>query len=273
MTDFPTGSAGLVNAQQMLLTFLGQAGTPQTGEGGIINLQNLLQQVLAGGGVGGGMNPPGSTGIGTFTTTGTSGAATYSRATGALNVPNYSAVPPGSTGIVSPIVTSNTSGPSTYSPSTGALNIPTYAGGALNQGIVRVTAQWTNGTTVLSTGLGFPFTALYNPCVRLTFNILVSYATASTVPAITVYRTTSSIPAQGSPPNAGDVTIGVGRQLFLINTNNTLIGYFLDTTLTVGVPYNYYMAFFAANAGPATIQWTQNGQGLYINGLYAFEVK
>lgn len=272
MTDFPTGEAGLVNVQQMMLNFLNQSGQPQTGEGGIINVQVLLQQILAGGGVGGGMSPPGSTGIGTFSTTGTSGAATYSPVTGALNIPNYSAVPAGSTGITS-LTTTGASGPSTYSPSTGVLNVPSYAGPTLNQNSVRVTAQWTNGSTVFSTGLGFPFTALYNPCVRLSYNLQVSYATASTVPVFAVYRTTGSIPAQGVAPGGTDVLIVQTRQLLLINTNNTIVGYFLDTSLTVGVPYNYYIAFWCANAGPATIQWTQNGQGMYINGLYAFEVK
>lgn len=272
MTDFPTGTAGLVNAQQMLLNFLKIPGSPQTGEGGIINLQNLLQQVLAGGGVGGGMNPPGSTGIVTFSTNNTSGAATYSPATGALNIPNYSAVPPGSTGIVQ-LSTAGASGPATYSPATGILDVPQYAGATLNQNSVRVTATWSNGSSVFSTGLGFPFTALYNPCVRLSYNISVSYAVAQTVPAITVYRTTGSIPIQGAVTNPGDVTISTGRQLFLVNTNNTLYSYLLDTTLAVGVPYNYYMTFSCANAGPATIQVTQDTHGNYINGLFAFEVK
>lgn len=269
-SQFPTGEAGLVNAQQMLLTHLGQAGTPQTGDGGIVNFQNLLQQFLAGGG-GSGMVPPGTTGVGAFTTNGTSGLATYSPTSGALNIPNYSAMPAGSTGI-SALTTSGHSGTSSYS--AGALNIPVYASGTLNMQKVLVTTTATTTATTLaaatSINLGLPFTAQVNPCVCLDYSFLVSNSVASMVGAILIVRTIGAIPPLGATVPGGDAILCQTRQLGFLNSPTTLNGTFLDTTLSLNTPYNYYAAAWIGS-GSGTLTITATGGTAY--GLCAFEVK
>ena len=271
MSTYPTGDAGIVNLQQMMLDFLGQTEpAPQTGAGGLINIQILLQQIIDGGGLGGGgMVPPNSTGITSFTTSGVTGtAATYDPATGDMNVPDYSVVPPGSTGIGT-FSTNNGSGPATYSASTGALNVPVYAPRTLNQRVIKGPNNYVaTGTTIHSTGFGLPFTANTNPCVRISYNFFVTYSTASTVPGIYILRTTDPIPAAGTDlTGTSDVYICQTRQLNLINTWNSMTGAFLDTTLAVGTPYNYYVAMNSANAGPATL--ISDG----LTGIGIFEIK
>ena len=88
----PTEAAGIANIQKTLMQRLGQNNPPATGEAGIVNIQKLLAQLFISSRVGG-MDPPGSHGIGTFTTDGNSGPASYDPATGALNIPNYEFVP------------------------------------------------------------------------------------------------------------------------------------------------------------------------------------
>lgn len=269
-TQFPTGEAGLVNAQQMLITKLGQTGTPQTGDGGIVNIQNLLQQFLAGGGGGSGMVPPGSTGVGAFTTNNTSGLATYSPASGALNIPNYSPVPPGSTGIRA-LTTSGTGGASSYS--AGALNIPVYASATLNMQRVFTTVSVPITATTLaaatSINLGFPFTAQVNPCVCLDYSFLITISVASTVGAVLIVRTTGTIPPVGATVPTGDVILCQARMVGFLNASTTINGTFLDTTLSVGTTYNYYAAaWISSGSGTLTISGLGN-----VYGLAAFEVK
>ena len=275
MSQLQAGEAGIINAQEMMLTYLGESGPPQTGDAGIMNIQLLLQQVLAGQRAAvspfSSMVPPGSTGIGSFSTTGTSGLSTYDSGTGAMNIPNYSAVPVGSTGIISSLfTTSATSGPATYNATTGALSIPTYASGTLNEKVALVTASFSNGTaTPQSTGLGFAFTAQVNPCVYICYNFSVSYTASGTLPAVAIMRTTGAIPAAGAGVGS-DVTVVQSSQIGLVSTATTLTGALLDTSLTVGTAYNYYAALWcAAGTGPAVIEVVSGTP----TGLCAFEVK
>lgn len=267
-SQFPTGEAGLVNAQQMLLAHLSQTGTPQTGDGGIVNLQNLLQQFLAGGG-GSGMVPPGSKGIGAFTTNGTSGLATFNPTTGALNIPNYSAVPAGSTGI-SALTTNGQSGPSSYS--AGALNIPVYAAATLNMQKATVTTAYSANATTYATapyiGLSISFTANVNPCVCLDYNFSITPTGASVVPAVGIVRTTGVPPPVSTPAPAGDTLLCQTRNIGFQNNAGNIGGTFLDTTLSVGTVYNYYVVtWVSAGTGSITISVSS------ITGLCAFEVK
>ena len=88
----PAETAGIIDIQKTLMQQLNQNNPPQTGAAGIVNIQKLLAQLFIGSRVGG-MDPPGSTGIGTFTTEGTGGPASYDPATGALNIPQYEFTP------------------------------------------------------------------------------------------------------------------------------------------------------------------------------------
>ena len=270
MSPWPTGEAGLANAQQILLTKLGLTGTPQTGDAGIVQLQSLLQQLLAGGGGGSGMVPPGSTGIGAFSTNGTSGLSTYSGSTGALNIPNYSAVPVGSTGIGA--FTTGASGPATYSASTGALNVPVYASGTLNMQkvILGTTYASTSGATPSSVGFGISsFTALVNQAVCLDYSFMVNVSVASTYPAIGIVRgAAGAIPSAGSTIPGGDILICQTRSTGFMGVLTTVNGTFLDTSIAVNTPVSYYaVAWISSGTGNITVNANS------ITGLSAFEVK
>ena len=241
MSSYPTGAAGIANIQKIL-----GSTNPQTGDAGIVAIQELL---AAGGAGGGGMVPAGSTGITTFTTNGTSGASTYNSTTGAMNVPAYAGmVPGGSTGITI-FTTNGTSGAATYNSANGAMNIPNYAtgsGGAVlqfNFAQFSPTTYSTTSTSMISTGQGLAFTPV-------TAQVIVTYSVnlQSAAPAIGIYRTTTAIPVAGTvitpiPANTVQITY---------NTNSTtaiqvISGSEFDIGLTPGTPYNYYLGMRAAS--------------------------
>ena len=267
MSLFPTGAAGLANIQQMMLDYLGQTGTPQTGDGGIVNTQVLLQQVLAGGGGGSGMVPPGSTGIVDFTTGGTIGPSTYNRSTGALNIPNYLAMPPANSTGITAFTTNGASGPATYS--AGALNIPVYASSTLNSQSVAVDVQrTTTSTTGVSIEVGFPFTTQVNPCIWFDYSVLIGITSGVTPPSIAVVQTAGSIPPAGTARPDSDTVICQTRMDATTVATCTLNGSFLFTDADVGVTYNYYL-LLRVGGGSGTITLNANS----ATGLCAFEVK
>lgn len=203
------------------------------------------------------MIPPGSTGITQLTTNGTSGVATYDPATGILNVPNYAANPPGSTGIRN-FSTSGSSGASLYLFASGSMNIPVYASGVLNEQTTPPSGSLgLNSSTPLAIGQGlaFTFTANSNPCVLISFNILISVASSSVVPSIAVYRSNDPVPPAAGDAVTGDTLIFSVRRVAQINMQWNLTGSYLDTTVTVGTPYCYYLAVYytTANSGVVTV--------------------
>lgn len=243
---------------------------PQTGAGGQANAQDLLQQVLAvSGGGGGGMVPPGSTGISAFSTLGTNNVALYT-ASGALNIPNYSAVPTGSTGITS-LATPNT-GAASYSPSTGILSIPVFASGVLNAQKSYLTANATSNSTTqlaMGNGTGFLFTANVNPCVVISFAQLLSLSVSSLIPAIIIVRSTSTtIPPSGTAIPAPDAPL-LETKMVGQTTPYSISGSVIDTGITVGVTYCYYLAMWLSiGTGTATAT-----SGISNSSFSAFEVK
>lgn len=247
---------------------------PQTGAGGQANTQDLLQQVLSVSGTGsGGMVPAGSTGIGPFTTNGTNVPATYSSATGALNIPNYLAMPPaGSTGITA-LTTSGVSGAATYSPSTGALNIPVYASGALNvqQSSLTANTGFSNTTMqAIGNGTAFLFTANVNPCVVLSFFQLISTTGTSVIPAIDIIRSTNTtIPPPAAPVPSADYTV-LETRLIASAQPYVMSGSVIDHGITVGVTYCYYLAIWITN-GTSPVATLQSG--INNSSFSAFELK
>ena len=113
----------------------------------------------------------------------------------------------------------------------------------------NATAINTNGV-VQSTGIG---TGLLQPKryaeltvkARVTFNVSVNGAAY-----IYVYRTLGQIPANGAPPNAGDVIVGGdafagGAVTATINQSGAFS--FIDTGLDVTKSYRYYLAVLGPN--------------------------
>lgn len=244
---------------------------PQTGAGGLVNTQNLLQQVLSVSGTGGGgMVPPGSTGIGVFSTAGVSGPAVYVPASGALNIPNYSPVPAGSTGITA-LTTSGVSGPSTYNPSTGALNIPVYAWGTPNFQQSSLTANYSTSSatpTAIGGGTGILIAANFNPCIVLSFFQLVTSTGTNPIPVINIIRGTESL-----PPAAGAVIPGPDTPILetrLVTTAGVISGSVIDPNITVGVTYCYYLAMWVAYG---TSPVSTANSGITNSSLSALELK
>ena len=267
MSSFPTGAAGLANIQQMMLDYLGQTGTPQTGDGGIVNTQVLLEQVLAGGGGGSSMEPPGSTGIVNFTTNSSSGASSYNKSTGALNIPNYLALPPANSTGITALTTNGGSQPATYS--AGALNIPVYASSILNMQKAVVTTQYSTTSNVgIATGVGFPFVTQVNPFIWFDYSILVTITSGVTPPGVAVVQSPGSVvPPGGSVPSGSWSTIGLTRMDGTTVATTTLNGSFLYNA-AIGTPYVYYLLIYVGG-GSGTVTINANS----ATGLCAFEVK
>lgn len=120
----------------------------------------------------------------------------------------------------------------------------------------RVTAQ-TSATAVntngapQSTGIG---TGLVQPkrYGELTVKARVTSNIASAVPHYHyLYRTQGAIPANGAPPNPGDVIVGgdafAGGATPPAGTNQIGVFSYLDTGLDVTKQYRYYLAVNAPN--------------------------
>ena len=215
-----------VSAQLSALT----SGTPTVS----IHCSSESASALSGAGAtGGGGGGPGIT----LTTAGTTGQSTYNSVTGALNVPNYADI--------SHLTISNTGTSGAATLTSGNLNVPIYASGALNQAVFTTPSNVsTSSSAAVSTGLGISFTAQFNANVFVLFNCVVWQNNLSTG-AVQVIRTTGAIPALGAAMGGSDVLI-IYNRLWSAPTpsgqySNVAAG--TDTSLTVGTPYNYYLAF------------------------------
>lgn len=121
-----------------------------------------------------------------------------------------------------------------------------------NRGTASTSATAVNGTGgVVSSGIGCgPLQpkryAEFTVKARVTFNI-----NAAAVCYLYVYRTLGAIPANGAPPNAGDVVVGgdafAGGSIPGAGVNQIGTLSFLDTGLNVNDKYNYYLAVNAPN--------------------------
>lgn len=173
-----------------------------------------------------------------FTTAGTTGQATYNTSTGALNIPNYADI--------SHLTISNTGTSGAATLTSGNLNVPIYASGALNQVSVTTAVDVTTTlNTSRSTGFGIAFQALYQASALIVYNCTVNNTLSVISSAVQVYRTTGTIPSYNASPGGTDVVVAATRQYSSTPAGSayTCVGSIYDTTITIGVPYNYYFAF------------------------------
>jgi hypothetical protein len=87
---------------------------------------------------------------------------------------------------------------------------------------------------------------------EFTVKARVTYNIGASVPAyLSVYRTLGAIPANGAPPNAGDVIVGgdafAGGATPGAGVNQIGTFSFLDTGLSVNDKYRYYLVVEAPN--------------------------
>ena len=178
-----------------------------------------------------------------LTTTGTTGPSTYNSTTGVLNIPNYSDI--SKLGLT----TSSGGGPATYA--SGALHIPIYAPRTVNQALFSTpTSRVTNSSSPVSTGYGVSFTAAYNASVLVSCYCFMNTSLSNYLCGIYVYRTTGTIPASGAAITGGDVQVASSSSYALVGGGGfSTIVIIYDTTLTVGIPYNYYFAFAGFGGG------------------------
>ena len=218
-----------VSAQLSALT----SGTPTVS----IHCSSDAASSLSAGGTSGGGGGPGIT----LTTTGTTGASTYNSGTGALNVPNYSDISHLN------LTTTGRAGGATLA--AGTLNVPIYAPGTINQAQITTPSSVSSSSiSWVSTGYGVAFQATYSTSILITYNFLVNAPATNSHMWVGVYRTTGAIPALGA-------AVGTDVQLFYSSLwtpptasgGFSSSGAFYDTNITVGTPYNYYMAIQASS--------------------------
>jgi hypothetical protein len=144
-----------------------------------------------------------------LTTTGTSGAATYSATTGVLNIPQYSG---GGTALT--LTTSGSSGAATYNSGTGALNIPTYTLAGLGgqpqlngTGFVKA-----SGTTI----------SYDNSSYYLASNPNGYTSNTGTVTLVSGTGTVSGLTLSGTVTSSGNLTLGGALSLTSGNVTTAL---------------------------------------------------
>ena len=221
----------------VLLTAL-TSGTPTVS----IHCSSDAASALSGGATGGGGGGPGIT----LTTAGTTGQSTLTGTV--LNVPNYADI--------SHLNLTHTGTSGASSLVSGTLNIPVYASGALNQVVLTTSSDVSpTSTSAASTGLGVAFTAQYNANVFVLFNCIAKNSITGVSTSIQVIRTTGTIPALGAAIPGPDVLVMYSR-LFAAPVaagTYTNVGAGNDAALTVGTPYNYYLACAISSASTFTI--------------------
>ena len=84
---------------------------------------------------------------------------------------------------------------------------------------------------------------MYNASVLINYFSYGANNTANAGTEVFIYRTTGTIPASGVLIS-GDVQVAFS-QFFNVTANGpfSVTGIIYDTTLTVGIPYSYYLAF------------------------------
>jgi hypothetical protein len=112
----------------------------------------------------------------------------------------------------------------------------------------------TTSTTAVSTGFGV---SLASPGSVLGWIVhaVVANNTAGDGGQLTLYRSTAGIPAAGSAPAAGDVAVWTSGPLLSTAANQSQVagGDYLDTGLTAGTTYYYYLAAQAVTGGTASV--------------------
>jgi hypothetical protein len=138
---------------------------------------------------------------------------------------------------------------------TNNVNISGYiTQGGINYSAMASTYS-TASTTQVSSGLGAAVTA--GPNSR---NLIRSVARASNNTLtdgvqVSLYRSITSIPIAGSAPNTGDVQLctNIYTQEGAASNYHSMDFQFLDTGLTAGIAYYYYLTIMAVTGGTASI--------------------
>ena len=111
----------------------------------------------------------------------------------------------------------------------------------------------TTSTTAVSTGAGVTITPT-GTRVEIDGHAVAQNNTASDGWTLAIYRTTGSIPAQGSAPGGSDAVVyQTTRTVSSANQNFNSGWQFVDSGLTVGAAYGYYITIAAVTGGTATV--------------------
>lgn len=137
----------------------------------------------------------------------------------------------------------------------------------INRSSVATPAPVNVNTTgaVQSTGIGIPNALQPMRYGEFTVKARVTFQINSAGPAfVHVYRTLGAIPANGAPPNAGDVVVGGGAFAggpTSAGVNQVGSFSFIDTGLDQTKKYNYYLAAQGPNGNVLSLA---NGSQLFV---------
>jgi hypothetical protein len=167
-------------------------------------------------------------------------------------------------------------------------NNGTIAGGTVNPQSGSVTGAWTVGgllgtahasaslganytttsTTAVSSGFGV---SLVSPGTTLEFQAaaLVANNTAGDGVQVTLYRSTTGIPAAGSAPGGSDVAVWTSNPLLssAANQNQAASAVDIMTGLTAGTTYYFYLAVQAVTGGTASLNAGTNSTALLVRAI------
>lgn len=136
----------------------------------------------------------------------------------------------------------------------GVIIIPRNIVALAPAGVVNTTSL-----TLVSTGQGVgPITPKYQTSLRVRMTGTTTGNTSGDGSRMAVYRSTAGTPAAGNAPAGGDVQIWLGIGQTQIGTNGGFAFQqaceVLDTGLTAGTAYYYYIAQEAITGGTASVE-------------------
>jgi hypothetical protein len=122
----------------------------------------------------------------------------------------------------------------------------------------------TTSTTAVSTGMGVTI-ATTGTSIETHGHVVANNNTAADGWTATLYRSTSAIPAQGSAPGGSDIIVYQTTRTVSSASQNFNVGWaFLDSALTAGMTYYYYLCIQAVTGGTATAVGSTNQTTLLV---------
>lgn len=109
----------------------------------------------------------------------------------------------------------------------------------------------TASATGVSTGQGIAITPRISTRILVTSSVLLQVSVASKQGQWIVYRTTGSIPANNAAPTGSPINTGIFT-LPLATSSYSLTSIVMDTGLTLGTAYNYYLVLLSTD-GTTTV--------------------